>query len=247
MATVTLDSSEYDMLRENKKKAEEEVKELKETLKGLKDKSRVILTTQYVYPKVNYERLQSAIVQLVEVAKDGNDFRSFSRCSINKSFIHDGIDNALRSNIRFDSMPYNPDTRGYSSSQYIGFEDVKAKVEAHYKKDIDKAIANYEESEEAYHRLEDSVEKSVKERYSNTINRLKEDNKLLIDKYEKAIKDITEFKDDNIKALQDRIAELSKSKEEKIAELMATINEAQSKLEKLSGTKKKGLFSKIFG
>ena len=26
MATVTLDSSEYDMLRENKKKAEEEVK-----------------------------------------------------------------------------------------------------------------------------------------------------------------------------------------------------------------------------
>ena len=45
MATVTLDSSEYDMLRENKKKAEEEVKELKEILKGLKDKSRVILTT----------------------------------------------------------------------------------------------------------------------------------------------------------------------------------------------------------
>ena len=87
MATVTLDSSKYDMLRENKKKAEEEVKELKETLKGLKDKSRVILTTQYVYPKVNYERLQSAIVQLVEVAKDGNDFRSFSRCSISKSLI----------------------------------------------------------------------------------------------------------------------------------------------------------------
>ena len=35
MATVTPDSSEYDMLGENKKKAEEEVKELKETLKGL--------------------------------------------------------------------------------------------------------------------------------------------------------------------------------------------------------------------
>ena len=144
-------------------------------------------------------------------------------------------------------MPYNPNTREYSSSQYIGFEDVKAKVEAHYKKDIDKAIADYKESEEAYHRLKDSVEKSVKERYSNTINRLKEDNKLLTDRYEKAIKDITESKDDDIKALQDRIAELSKSKEEKIAELMATINEAQSKLEKLSGTKKKGLFSKIFG
>lgn len=247
MATVTLDSSEYDMLRENKKKAEEEVKELKETLKGLKDKSRVILTTQYVYPRVDYERIHSAIVQLIEVAKDRDDFRGFPRYSMQSNLtIHNSIDNVLRSNIKFNNMPYNPDTREYSSSQYIGFEDVKAKVEAHYKKDIDKAIADYKESEEAYHRLEDSVEKSVKERYSNTINRLKEDNKLLIDKYEKAIKDITESKDDDIKALQDRIAELSKSKEEKIAELMATINEAQSKLEKLSGTKKKGLFNKIF-
>lgn len=237
MATVTLDSSEYDMLRENKKKAEEEVKELKETLKSLKDKSRVILTTQYIYPRVDYERIHSAIVQLIEVAKDRDDFRDFPRYSIQSNLtIHSRVDNVLRSNIKFDNMPYDPDTRKYSSSQYIGFEDVKAKVEAHYKKDIDKAIADYKESEEAYHRLEDSVEKSVKERYSNTINRLKEDNKLLIDKYEK-----------DIKALQDRIAELSKSKEKKIAELIATINEAQSKLEKLSGTKKKGLFNKIFG
>ena len=235
MATVTLDSSEYDMLRENKKKAEEEVKELKETLKGLKDKSRVILTTQYVYPKVNYGKICSSIVQLVEIFKNRDNFRDSSMYPMQLNLIN-SIDNILRSNIKFDNMPYNSSTGKYSSSQYIGFEDIKAKVEAYYKEDIDKAIADYKESEEAYHRLENSVEKSVKERYSNTINRLKEDNRLLIDKYEKANK-----------ALQDRIAELSKSKEEKIAELMATINEAQSKLEKLSGTKKKGLFNKIFG
>ena len=235
MATVTLDSSEYDMLRENKKKAEEEVKELKETLKGLKDKSRVILTTQYVYPKVNYEKICSSIVQLVVTSKSMDNFRGSSIYPV-QSNLTSSIDNILRSNIKFDNMPYNPSTGKYSSSQYIGFEDIKAKVEAYYKEDIDKAIADYKESEEAYHRLENLVEKSVKERYSNTINRLKEDNKLLIDKYEKANK-----------ALQDRIAELSKSKEEKIAELMATINEAQSKIEKLSGTKKKGLFNKMFG
>lgn len=226
MATVTLDSSEYDMLRENKKKAEEEVKELKGILKDLKDKSRVILTTQYVYPKINYSKIYSDIVELMEVAKEGIDLAVFPRYPMPQNLvIHNSIDNILRLNIKFDNVPYNPDTGTYSSSQYIGFEDVKAKVEAYYKKDIAKAIADYKESEEEYNRLKDSVEKSVEEKYSNAINRLKEDNKVL----------------------QDRIAELSKSKEEKVAELTAIINEAKSKLEKLSGTKKEGLFNKIFG
>lgn len=45
MATVTIDISEYDMLRNGKEQAEAEVKTLKEDIKGLKDKSRVIVTT----------------------------------------------------------------------------------------------------------------------------------------------------------------------------------------------------------
>lgn len=45
MATVTIDISEYDMLRNGKEQAEAEVKALKEDIKGLKDKSRVIVTT----------------------------------------------------------------------------------------------------------------------------------------------------------------------------------------------------------
>lgn len=45
MATVTIDISEYDMLRNGKEQAEAEVKALKEDIKGLKDKSRVIITT----------------------------------------------------------------------------------------------------------------------------------------------------------------------------------------------------------
>lgn len=45
MATVTIDISEYDMLRNGKEQAEAEVKSLKEDIKGLKDKSRVIVTT----------------------------------------------------------------------------------------------------------------------------------------------------------------------------------------------------------
>lgn len=45
MATVTIDISEYDMLRNGKEQAEAEVKTLREDIKGLKDKSRVIITT----------------------------------------------------------------------------------------------------------------------------------------------------------------------------------------------------------
>lgn len=244
MAMVQVDLSEYDMLREAKNKAEEEVKELKETLKGLKDKSRVILTTQYVYPKVNYEKLHSAILNLIETAKDRDNFRDYPRYSMQFNHnLHSELDIAIRQYIKFDNMPYSIDAGNYSSSQYIGFEDVKAKVEEHYKKDIDKVIANYKKSEEDYHKLEDSVEKRIKEMYSNTIDKLKNDKKMLITKHEESIK----AKDEEIKVLQDKIAELSKSKEERIAELMTTINEAQSKLEKLSGTKKKGLFNKIFG
>lgn len=236
MATVQVDLSEYDMLREAKDKAEKRVEELKETIKGLENKSRVILTTQYVYPEVNYDRIYSDIEQLIEGVKNRSNLRDSPRYSMQADLsIHNGIEYTLRSNIKFDNMPYDISLGKYSSSQYIGFEDVKAKVEAHYKKDIDKAIADYKESEETYNRLKNSVEKDVKEMYSNTINKLK-----------KSIKDITESKDTEIKALKDKITELSKSKEEKIAELTKTIEEAQAKLYELSEPKKKGLFTKIF-
>lgn len=247
MATVQVDLSEYDTLREAKNKAEKRVEELKETIKGLENKSRVILTTQYVYPEVHYDKIYSDVIQLIEAAKDRDKFRDLPMYSTRIDLsIHNSIEHTLRSNIKFGNMPYDISLGKYSSSQYIGFEDIKAKVEAHYKKDIDKAIADYKESEETYNRLKDSVEEDVKEMYSNTINKLKKDNKLLIDKYEKSIKDVTESKDTEIKALEDKITELSKSKEEKIAELTKTIEEAQAKLYELSEPKKKGLFTKIF-
>lgn len=45
MATVTIDITEYDMLRNGKEQAEAEVRALKKDIEGLKDKSRVIVTT----------------------------------------------------------------------------------------------------------------------------------------------------------------------------------------------------------
>lgn len=43
MAMIQVDLSEYDMLREAKNKAEKRVEELEDEIKGLKDKSRVII------------------------------------------------------------------------------------------------------------------------------------------------------------------------------------------------------------
>lgn len=247
MAMVQVDLSEYDMLREAKNKAEEEVKELKETINGLKDKSRVILTTKYVYPKVNYERLVSSIIRLITEYKNSNGFGDDIRFSgLVRPSIGMAVDNVLRENIKFTNHTYSVyEGPVVPSSQYIGFEDVKVKVEEHYKKDIDKAIADYEESKENYEKLRDSVEERVRDEYSNVIAKLKKDNKLLIEKYEKSIEDITKSKDTEIKDLQDKVVELSKSKEEKVAELTAIIEDAQKRLEEIYGLKKKGLFKSI--
>lgn len=247
MAMVQVDLSEYDMLREAKDKAEKRVKELEEDIKGLKDKSRVILTTEYKYPTVNkkiVDDINRLVISLGDSAPYENDIRWGAAFHIN---VDSEIKNILSANIKFGSIPYNRiiSHSNYFSSQYIGFDDVKARVEAYYKKDIDKAIADYKESEEDYNRLKDSIEERVRDEYSNVIAKLKKDNKLLIEKYEKSIEDITKSKDTEIKDLQDKVAELSKSKEEKVAELTAIIEDAQKRLEEIYGLKKKGLFKSI--
>lgn len=248
MAMVQVDLSEYDMLREAKKKAEKEVEELKETVKGLEDKSRVILTTEYVYPTINKNGLYNDIYNLIEKSKMYDKLNPELRFSMRGHYdIPREIDSVLHYNIKVEGRSYDLDMSKRASSQYIGFEDIKAKVEEHYKKDLDKAIADYKEAEEDYHKLRDSVEEFVREGYENEINRLKEEQKKVLEYNKKRLSKLEEEKNTEINKLKDKITELSKSKEEKISELMATIKEAQAKLEELSETKKKGLFNKIFG
>lgn len=90
MAMVQVDLSEYDMLREAKDKAEKRVKELEEDIKGLKDKSRVILTTEYKYPTVN-EKIVDDINRLVILLRDSapyeNDIRWGEAFHINVSIM----------------------------------------------------------------------------------------------------------------------------------------------------------------
>lgn len=222
MPTVQVDLSEYDMLRENKKKAEEEVKDLKETIKGLKDKSRVVLQTKFKYHSIDTYRIASAIKHSM---------------NYNLSLSVECIASIINTNLATVSALSGE----YDSCQYIGFDDVKFRVEEHYKKEIDKAITDYEDSKRDYYRLKDSVEERIKKEYSNMLDKLEKEKKNLIEKHEEDIKS----KDEEIKVLQERLTELSKSKEDRIAELTAIIEKAKAEMIELTKVKK-GFFNKIF-
>lgn len=228
MATVQIDLSEYDILRESKNKAEEEVKTLKETLKGLENKSRVILTTKYVLPNVK-ENLFDELQYLV------------SRVLANNHYYHSNY------NFRkeFENMMFRVikdfNIHDKESSQYIGFEDVRAKVEEHFKEEIKESIEINKKAAYEFEKKMNEAESMVRVEYQDKIDKFTKDRDRLIEK-NKQEKDKLE---QEIYNLKQQINELSKSKEEKISELNSIITDAKKKLETLEG-KKEGIFSKFF-
>lgn len=187
MAEVRVDLSEYDMLREAKNEAEKEVEELKETVKSLKNKSRVILTTRYKYYAVDTHRIALEIYR--------QNMRG--RLPISETEIADIVKRSTKG-CAIHSMSET------DSSQYIGFDDVRVQVENHYKNEIDRAIQNYKDSEKEYHKLRESVEDSVKDMYLNTIDQLKDDIKSKDEEIKSLKSQITELS----KSKDERIAEL---------------------------------------
>lgn len=186
MAEVRVDLFEYDMLREAKDKAEKEVKELKETVKGLKDKSRVILTTKYKYYTVDVHKI------VYEIHR---------HAMYNKPLTEIEIASIVNRNIGSHAVHSMTET---DSSQYIGFDDVRVQVENHYKNEIDRAIQNYKDSEKEYHKLRESVEDSVKDMYLNIIDQLKDDIKSKNEEIKNIKSQITELS----KSKDERVAEL---------------------------------------
>lgn len=220
MAMVQVDLSEYDMLREAKIKAEEEVKELKETIKGLKDKSRVIIQTKYKY-------------HTIDTGKIANELRYSDTYNILN------IKNIIDRNLRTQTMEgFNGE---YDSNQYIGFDDVAAKVEAHYKKDIDKVIESYEQSKKDYYDLRDKVEENVRSEYINTIEQIRKEKEKNTEEYEKKINDLNI----QIDKLNNQIDNLNKTKEKEITELNKIIRDSEKKITELNRIKK-SFIGKLF-
>ena len=193
MAKVTVDISEYDALREAKAQAEQEVKELKETIKDLKKGSKVIFQTKYVRGDVN------AATRYIR-----------SKCSTISYGDHLIITNILNS--FFGGEPRD-------TFQYINFKDVEAQVEAgiswQKKKELEDAIRYYEKAALEYETKNASLEEEYqkqKEAYENAsklqIGKLNEEIKYLNDR-------IAELK----KSRNEKIAELEVQIDEAEAKL----------------------------
>lgn len=234
MAIVKVDLSEYDMLRKAKDDAENRVTELLKEVEEYKKNARVIVTTKYAAIGFNKERMVRTIIDAYH-----------NTCSLSKA-VEEGVTAGMMK-VGWDTSP------NYileSSSQIVGFEDVRAKVEdllnAEYREELSNKLNEYEHLKKKYEEKYNSLDreylenhnkeiKSIKEEYNNTISSLTESHNKKIAELEYVIE-----------SLNSTISELSKSKEEKVAELTAAIQENQAKLEHILG-KKKNIFNRIFG
>lgn len=193
MAKVTVDISEYDALREAKAQAEQEVKELKETIKDLKKGSKVIFQTKYVGGDVN------AATRYIR-----------SKCASITYSDYLVITNIL--NNLFGGEPRD-------TYQYINFKDVEAQVEAgisaQKKKELEDAIRYYEKAALEYETknagLEEEYQKQ-KEAYENA-------SKLQIDKLNEEIKYLNDRIAELKKSRNEKIAELEAQIDEAEAKL----------------------------
>lgn len=193
MAKVTVDISEYDALREAKAQAEQEVKELKETIKDLKKGSKVIFQTKYVRGDVN------AATRYIR-----------SKCSAISYGDYLIITNILNS--FFGGEPRD-------TFQYINFKDVEAQVEAgisgQKKKELEDAIRYYEKAALEYETKNASLEEEYqkqKEAYENA-------SKLQIDKLNEEIKYLNDRIAELEKSRNEKIAELEAQIDEAEAKL----------------------------
>lgn len=193
MAQVTIDISEYDGLREAKAKAEQEVKELKETIKDLKKGSKVIFQTKYVRGDVN------AATRYIR-----------SKCT-SVSFTDHLVISGVLENF-FGGEPRD-------TFQYINFKDVEAQVEAGIsekkKKELEDSIEYYKKAAQKYEiknaGLEEEYQKQ-KEAYENA-------SKLQIDKLNEEIKYLNDRIAELKKSRNEKIAELEAQIDEAEAKL----------------------------
>lgn len=234
MAMVQVDLSEYDILREAKKKAEDEVKELKEEIKEYQKKARVIVTTKYAVIGFDKAMMRNAILE------------TYRRTGSLSEAVEAGIHNSY-CRVGYGSMDGTlPSTIIDSSSQIVGFEDVRIQVEEklskEYKEELENKIREYKHSIKEYDRKYASLDKDYHEAHKKEIQKLNDEHEVLVKSLQNKIDTLNGI----IESDKETINDLRKSDKEKIAELEATIKEAEAKLRDIAGVKK-GFFNKIFG
>lgn len=190
MATLNLDLSEYDSMRESLKAKDSLISKYEKIINDLESKSRVILKTKNVKPRIDINHLAYTIGR-------GLNSRMSSVSLMD-------IRNALNREITYNSDPQE------TSIQYIGFEDIEESVRSEFKDKINKELKNLERAKELYEKQTIEVETKYKESYEESVNILKEENK----KLEEKIVELSKSKEEKIAELHTIIEKANKQLKE---------------------------------
>ena len=254
MAQVNVDLSEYDMLRASKDKAEAEVKDLKEEIKSLKDNiNNVVVKNRYYVPSINYSNaardilkklgyagIESFAKRIQYLQDERNVSTMYDTPRINEQLvqvfatvIQQGLTDSLNLRSSYVEDNISIEIRGFDEYK----DTVKAQLELEYKDVLEQKKADLDRQLEVYNAKNINTNKEVEK----AVNNVKE-------KYEKKLEDKKieiEALNQNIQDLKIQLQEASKTTEEKLAEALGRLKEAQEEVAKYSKPKKK-LFG-IFG
>jgi hypothetical protein len=237
MASISMDLSELDMMRDSIKESKETIKDLKDTISGLENKSRVIIKT--VYQKLSDDQVK----QIEKVIRDfiqRNRYGMISDADIYPTNLNKRLICSLETNLK--SMIDDYLCLPQDSSQYVGFDDIKQMVESELKNKYEEELkyqeARLKESAERYELKLKGLDIEYKSGFDDRNNSILGLNKSVIEK-DKEIKLLNESiteKDDELKSLHERYDELEKEKEETVSALDKDIDKILSR----------SLFKRIF-
>ena len=171
MATLHIELSEYDAMRNRNKELEERVKQLEEELKGCKDGSRVIIRKVMEQKEAGrfsyYDHLQGRPIYGSEQSKEIVVSENYINFEDVREKIEDKMKDAIEASIRF----HNEQAENYSrkanslESEYSEkkskleqeYEEKKGKLDIKFDNDTKNIIKNLNETRAALENLERST------------------------------------------------------------------------------------------
>lgn len=278
-AEVRIGLSEFEAIKDAKKKAEDELKEskqshkeeisdLKNTIKEIEKRARVIIkhNNKYFYKtafdKKTLQNFKTHLTREVNLGKlDFDNILSnrymgyYEKMSAIVECIIDRIN--ATGFIEASGEIMEQFSKNDEPTQYIGFDDIKLEVEKELKDQYinnqKKIQENLEQQIKDYENKYQRVEADVKSKYNSKIRiledklnssqeyteKLNETHKEEVDKLNETHKEEVDNLKEDIDKLKDELKEAQKTQEEKILEAEEKLKQAQEVLEKLTNTPRK--------
>lgn len=231
MATVTLDCSEYDMLRTSKLEAERKIEELKAENESFRNNSYCLIKSR----TYGFDPDDSALQEFCDQIREfGRSFRVDNR-----------ISTYIRSILECSRKKLLSET-----TEVIGFEEVRSSVkpmiEEEYRAEMESRKDLLSQTILSY----ESKERQLETKYNDNLKAEEARREDLENSYKEMLRE----RDEIISLLQNDIKELSKTQEEKEKEALLKIQKAEEELARLKESVKSyqpegywhSLFSRIF-